>query len=202
MKDNDNELLPGDDNKEQEAISRQEKGTSVKRDIFEWGEALVSALIIIILLFAFAVRLISVSGTSMLPTLHDGDYLIVSDMFYEPKAGDIVVITKRTAMKDSIVKRVIATEFQTVDIDFEAGKVYVDGVESETSYTYTPTTERGDVVFPVTVPEGHVFVLGDNRNGSTDSRVSVFGMIDERYIVGRALLRIWPIWDFEILKHG
>lgn len=174
--------------------------TDIKRDIFEWGEALVSALMIIILLFAFAVRLISVSGSSMLPNLHNGDYLIVSKLFYEPAPGDVVVITKRTAREDSIVKRIIATEFQTVDIDFEKGFVYVDDIPTDSSFTNTPTNRRGDVEFPVKVPAGHIFVLGDNRNGSSDSRISEFGMIDERYIVGRALLRIWPLRDFGFLE--
>jgi len=191
------------DNNVNEAITNsteKKEKRELKNDIFDWGEALVKALLIIILVFTFAVRIITVSGTSMLPTLHEGDYLLVSDLFYKPDAGDIVVITKREAMEKAIVKRIVATEFQTVDIDFSAGKVYVDGEESDASFTYTPTTEKGDINFPVTVPEGHVFVLGDNRNGSTDSRFSVFGMIDERHIVGRALLRILPIWDFKILN--
>ena len=153
------------------------------RELFDWAESLVPALVFVVLLFVFAVRLIGVDGDSMLPTLQSRNYLIVSDLFYDPSPGDIVVMTKegflinKYGREDSFVKRIIAVEGQTVDIDYDAGI-------------------RGDMQFPQTVPEGCVFVLGDNRNGSTDSRYTSVGMIDERYIVGRVLLRILPIREF------
>ena len=179
--------LPGD-----KRLADELKEFDLKQELFDWAESLVAALVIIVLLFAFFVRLIGVDGESMEQTLHDRDYVIVSHLFYEPEAGDIVVLTKRTFMEDSIVKRVIATEGQTVDIDFETGTVSVDNVILDESYTNTPTNRRGDVQFPVTVPPGSVFVMGDNRNYSTDSRVSAVGMVDTRYIVGHVLLRVFP----------
>ena len=170
-----------------------EEKSDLSREMFDWAESLVTALIILTMLFAFFVRLVGVAGESMENTLHNNEFLIVSDLLYEPEAGDIVVMTKKTFMEDSFVKRIIATEGQTVDIDYDRGVVSVDGVELIEPYTKTLTTRRGDVQFPVTVPEGHIFVLGDNRNGSTDSRVSTCGMIDERMILGRVLFRIFPL---------
>ena len=197
-----------------EIIERNGKNTQkdnydVARAIFDWSESLVPALLIVILIFLFAFRLIGVSGTSMLPTLQHRDYLVVSKLFYDPRPGDIVVMTKegfllnKYGREDSFVKRIIATEGQKVYIDYEEGAVYVDGVKQDDSFTYTPTTRRGDYEFPeggLTVPEGCIFVLGDNRNGSTDSRYSDVGMVDERCIIGRVLLRILPISSFGAVK--
>lgn len=187
--------------------SKKKNGFDFNRELFDWAESLVTSLVIIVLLFAFAFRLIGVAGSSMLPTLQDRNYLIVSDLGYEPESGDIVVVTKKgflynekTGHEDSFVKRVIATEGQTVDIDYYLGVVYVDGQALDEPYTYTPTTRRGDMPFPCVVPEGHVFVLGDNRNGSTDSRNVEVGMIDERYIVGRVLFRLLPLNQFGPVK--
>lgn len=179
------------------------------RVLFDWAESLVPALLIVILIFLFAFRLIGVSGTSMLPTLQDKDYLIVSKLFYDPKPGDVVVMTKEGFLvnqygrEESFVKRIIATEGQKVYIDYEEGAVYVDGVKQDDSFTYTLTTREGDYDFPeggLTVPEGCIFVLGDNRNGSTDSRYSFVGMVDERCIIGRVLLRLLPISSFGAVK--
>lgn len=185
----------------------QKRKFNIVQEMFDWAESLVTSLVIIVLLFAFAFRLIGVSGDSMKPTLHNMDYLIVSNLFYTPEPGDIVVLTKEgflvnevTGKSDSFVKRIIATEGQTVDIDFALGAVYVDGVLQDDSYTYTKTTRKGDLQFPCTVPEGHIFVLGDNRNGSTDSRNAEVGMVDERYIVGRVLFRILPLTDFGLVE--
>ncbi len=178
------------------------KGFNLTQELFEWAESLVMALVIIVLLFAFVVRLIGVEGDSMLPTLHNRDYLLVSDLLYEPAPGDLVVITKagflldENGQEDSFVKRVIAVAGQTVDIDFDAGVVRVDGAALAEPHTNSPTTRHGDVDFPREVPEGCVFVLGDNRNGSTDSRYSYVGMVDVRYIVGRVLFRILPVNKF------
>lgn len=187
-----------------ETGTKEEKSDS-GRSLFEWADSLVPSVIGVILFFVFFVRLIGVSGSSMLPTLQDRDYLIVSNLFYEPKVGDIVVITKegflvnKYGREDSFVKRIVATEGQSVYIDYDIGCVYVDGEKQDDSFTLTPTTREGDYEFPeggLIVPEGCVFVLGDNRNGSTDSRYSYVGMIDERCIVGHVLLRIFPVNHF------
>ena len=168
----------------------------IRRELFDWSESLVTALLIIVVLFAFFVRSIGVDGTSMINTLHDGDYLIVSNLFYDPQPGDIVVLTKKTFMKESIVKRIIAVGGQTIDMDFTTGEVWVDGELLDEPYVREQMWKHEDMTFPATVPEGCVFVMGDNRNGSTDSRNSLLGMVDERYIVGHVLLRIWPLNAF------
>lgn len=165
-------------------------------EALDWLQCIVSALVAAILIFTFIARTITVVGSSMVPTLEEGNLLIVSRLFYEPKYGDIVVLRKASFMSDPIVKRVIATEGQTVDIDFQAGVVYVDGVALDEPYTNAPTLEPENFTEPVTVPKGHVFVMGDNRNRSTDSRSASVGCVDNRYIIGRALLRIAPLNKF------
>ena len=161
-------------------------------DIFDWVQSLVTALVICVLVFTFVVRVVSVSGTSMLDTLHNNDRILVSDLFYTPKQGDIVVLRKESFSSDPIVKRVIALEGQTVDIDFGAGIVYVDGVALEEPYTLEPTRRRIDFVEETVVPEGCLFVLGDNRNGSTDSRDLRIGCVDQRLVIGHALFLLIP----------
>ena len=171
-----------------------------KNFVFDWVDALVNALVFVILIFTLGIRVTGVVGGSMEPTLHQGDKLIVSNLFYTPKAGDIVIVSKKSFSDEPIVKRIIATENQTVDINFVTGVVSVDGVALEEPYIKAPIHSPGDVQFPVTVPEGHVFLLGDNRNGSTDSRTTQVGMVDEREILGRVILRILPLSGFGGVK--
>lgn len=161
-------------------------------------------LIIVTLLFVFVVRLVGVDGESMLPTLHNGDYLILeSNFFYgaeDIETGDIVVLTVPHFKDEPIVKRVIATGGQTVDIDFQNHVVYVDGVALDESYLIDYTGQRswdnwtGDYAleYPAQVPEGCIFVLGDNRNNSTDSRFAPVGMVDTRCVLGKVLAIALP----------
>ncbi len=172
--------------------SEQAEPRSAKREVYDWLECLVTALMFSVLLFVFVARIIGVIGGSMQPTFYEGYKVITSNLFYEPKQGDIVVLTKESFDDDAIVKRIIATEGQTVDIDFSTGDVRVDGVLLSENYISGPTTTRLDFTGPVTVPEGHVFVLGDNRNGSTDSRDARIGCVDERCIIGRAFAVLYP----------
>ena len=164
--------------------------------VFDWIQVVVTALVACMLIFVFLGRTVGVIGPSMESTLIEGDRLIISNLFYTPKYGDIVVLRKDEFKSDPIIKRVIATEGQTVDIDFEAGVVYVDGLALDEPYVNTPTNLREDFTGPVTVPEGCVFVMGDNRNRSTDSRTEKIGCVDTRYIIGRALFRMWPLNKF------
>ena len=168
-------------------------------EIFDWVQSMVVALLVCVLVFTFIVRIVSVSGTSMLDTLHNNDRIVISDLFYKPEQGDIVVLRKTTFSDEPIVKRVIALAGQTVDIDFDAGIVFVDGVALDEPYILEPTRRRIDFEDATLVPEGCVFVLGDNRNGSTDSRDLRIGCVDERLIIGKALFLLIPGADTE---HG
>ena len=174
-----------------------------KKEFFDWVEVLVHAILAVVLCFCFLFRVATIEGDSMKDTLHNSEKVIITNLFYTPSAGDIVVISRNTensvytmdASKKPIIKRIIATAGQTVDIDFEEGVVYVDGIALDEPYTRTPTNLKYDIDFPVTVDEGCVFVLGDNRNDSLDSRSSQigdYGMIDTRYILGHAICRIFP----------
>lgn len=152
-------------------------------------------LVVICLLFLLVFRVVVVSGTSMNMTLLDGDYLLLlSNLFYrDPQPGDIIVASKQSFDDGApIVKRIIAVEGQTVDIDFTTGTVYVDGVTLEEDYIWTATTTHGGMEFPLTVEEGCVFVMGDNRGNSRDSRYLEIGQIDEREILGKAIFLFLP----------
>lgn len=169
----------------------KEKGSG--SEALDWLQCIVFALVAAILIFTFVARTITVVGSSMVPTLEQGHLLIVSKLFYQPKYGDIVVLRKETLMRDPIIKRVIATEGQTVDIDFQEGIVYVDGKALDEPYINDLTREQEDFTEPVTVPEGQIFVMGDNRNRSTDSRDSRVGCVDTRYVIGKAIFRLAPL---------
>ena len=164
------------------------------REAYEWVQALVCSVLAVVLLFTFGARLIGVDGHSMVPTLQDGDRLLVLNSMlcggYEP--GDIVVLRKESFLPTPIVKRVIAAEGQVVDIDFGSGVVYVDGKRLHEDYINELTFTPEGTEFPLTVPEGSVFVLGDNRNHSTDSRDARLGTVDTRYIIGRAVFLAFP----------
>ena len=161
------------------------------------------ALVTIILVFTFVGRITPVVGESMLPTLHEGDVMLIRDIGYtDPQPGDIVVLTKEfDAARGPIVKRIIAVEGQTVDIDYDAGTVAVDGQVLDEPYIHEamlcPTYENQT---HIEVPEGSIFVMGDNRNASTDSRDSRLGMVDERYILGHVQSVVFPISDFGTVK--
>lgn len=172
----------------------QEKGRP-GRELYEWAQALVFSVLAVVLLFTFVVRLIGVDGHSMVPTLQDGDRLLVTTSLLsgEYEYGDIVIIQKGNfAGGEPIVKRVIATEGQTVDIDFVTGTVYVDGEVLEENYINELTFTEEGTEFPLTVPEGSIFVMGDNRNHSDDSRNSQLGTVDTRYVIGQAVLLLFP----------
>ena len=149
-----------------------------------------------------------VVGTSMVPTLHNKDLLIVSQFMYTPKAGDIIVCQSETyGLETPLVKRIIATGGQKVSIDYKNWTVTVDGVTLNEDYINRPTASETDqpIMKPsdwlpseFTVPEGYLFVMGDNRNGSTDSRSSSVGFIDERYVMGKVAVKIFPFKDFKI----
>ena len=156
---------------------------------------LTHLLAVIMVVFLLLFRIVVVSGSSMYNTLWDGDWLlVVSNVFYgEPEYGDIIVASKDSFNDgEPIIKRVIATEGQTVDIDFETGTVYVDGVILNEEYIYSPTTDDEGMKFPLVVEENCVFAMGDNRGVSNDSRYPAIGLIDQREILGRAVFLLYP----------
>jgi len=170
-----------------------DKKTEKEDGLLDWLECIVSGLIVCVLIFTFLCRPAGVIGSSMVPTLEEGDRLIISKLFYEPRYGDIVVLRKETFKMEPIIKRVIATEGQTVDIDFDKGVVYVDGKALDEPYINDLTHDAESFTDPVTVPEGCVFVMGDNRNRSTDSRYASIGCVDTRLILGKAYFRLAPL---------
>ena len=185
-------------NQELPELTPQEKS---RREIYDWIYCLSVALIICVVIFAFFIRLIDVRGTSMNPTLNNNDKMLVSGLFYEPKVGDVVVFKKDEYDPErALVKRVIATEGQVINMDFDHGIVYVDGVPIEEDYIMEPTTNKIDFIGPQTVPEGCVFVMGDNRNASTDSRKKEIGMVDTRLILGRAYAVVYPLSQVRAIK--
>lgn len=171
-------------------------------EVYQNVRTLAGMLAVLILIFTFVVRISIVSGPSMQNTLQGDDAMLVWTLGYTPKQGDVVVLTKSSYQEDSIVKRVIATEGQTVDIDYETGTVYVDGTALSESYTKERMQEPSYGVEPlnhVTVPEGCIFVMGDNRNHSADSRYPGIGIIDTRCVIGRVVMVIFPFSHLKFL---
>ena len=163
-----------------------------KMEIYDWLQCIVVAIVAGILIFMFGIRVVNVKGHSMEPTLLDTDMILTSNLFYTPKNGDVVVLQTDSYGPEPLVKRIIATGGQTVDIDFDAGIVYVDGVALDEPYTAEPTTTREDFEGPVEVPEGFLFLMGDNRNRSTDSRTDSIGFVDQRCVIGKVLIVLYP----------
>jgi signal peptidase I len=171
---------------------RKKKQNSSSQEFLDWVETIIFSFFIVILIFTFLLRIAYVDGNSMLPTLKNEDKLIVTHLFYTPKVGDIVIVNSEGLGK-RIVKRVIATEGQTVDIDFATGTVTVDGKVLEEAYINNLTQrDEGGHQYPVTVPDGCIFVLGDNRMDSTDSRSSIVGFVPVEDVLGKVFLRIYP----------
>lgn len=171
--------------------------TKLCRSVLEWTETIVTAIVLVAVVFTFVVRIITVDGSSMKPTYHNGDRVIVSGFAGEINRGDIVIVIN--ALDEPIIKRVVATAGQTVDFDPVLGEVTVDGVPLygetfgiENGITYLPDYPGFVLKFPQTVPENCVFVLGDNRGNSTDSRFVDVGMVDHRNILGKVIFNLYP----------
>ncbi len=176
-------------------------------DILDIAESVCTSVFVVLLVFAFLLRPVTVDGSSMNPTLYHEDELLMTELFYTPKTGDVVIIDgahahvfadgqsgeviEKPGMGIRLVKRVIALAGQTVDIDFSAGIVKVDGMQLHEDYIAALTT-RNDAAFtyPLTIPEGYIFVMGDNRNNSSDSRNPDVGLVSEDDVLGHVIFRI------------
>ena len=181
--------------KKRKVKSRVTDENSLEAVILQYLHDMVFMLGTIMVVFLLLFRMVVVSGPSMYSTLWDGDWLLVlsSAVYQNPQKGDIIIASKQTYNDgEPIVKRVIATEGQKVDIDFEGGIVYVNDVALEEDYTYTMTNIDEGMSFPLIVSEGCVFAMGDNRNKSRDSRYPDIGLIDKREILGKAVFLIYP----------
>lgn len=171
-------------------------------ELYGLAKDVVACISAVVLVLIFILKLATVIGPSMYPTLHEGDRLVLlSNVFYtSPKQGDIVVLRKQSFSSDPIVKRIIATAGQTVDINFDTHEVFVDGVLLQEDYINEPTALEGDVSFPIVVKEGCIFVMGDNRNESSDSRLTQIGMVDTRCVLGKVLVAFWPFSRLGIIS--
>ena len=183
-----------------ESKKSRRKWNGAVEEFFDWVETTLLCMILAIVVLTYLFQEVQVDGQSMIPTLQDGDRLVTSSLFYTVEPGDIVVINREDG-QEPLIKRCIAVAGQTVDIDFDTGIVSVDGVALEEDYVNTPTNAHSSstIDFPCTVPEGHIFVLGDNRNNSLDSRYAEIGMIDLENVFGEVLFRLLPLDRFGLV---
>lgn len=176
----------------------KKKKLTRQQAFFKDAKDVLMIVCVFMVVYVLFFRNVVVVGNSMYDTLHNGDYLLILNnlVYREPKAGDIVVASKDSFRNgECIIKRVIATEGQVVDIDFETGTVYVDGVALDEPYINSPTTRPEGMQFPLVVEEGCLFVMGDNRRDSMDSRDPAIGLIDKREVLGKAIFLLLPARD-------
>lgn len=165
---------------------------------YDFASVISTAVIAVCFVFMFAGKITVVNGSSMRNTLYSGERLFLTAANPDSKYGDIVVISQPNAFNEILIKRVIAVGGQTIDIDKENGDVIVDGKRLDEPYIKEKTKEFGNMVFPLEVPYGKLFVMGDNRNNSTDSRFWSVGLIDKRYVVGKA---VFSLSRFKIISR-
>ena len=182
-------------NKRKNKTRKKDAPSAFISGLYDWASAVLFAFIAVVLILTFCFRIVDVDGNSMLETLQDHNKIIVTGLNYKPQVGDIVVISHGVDLDKVIVKRIIAVGGQTVDLDERTGEVIVDGVVLDEPYT-TSQTEIRDTEFPIEVEEGKVFVLGDNRAVSKDSRYQEVGLIDEEWIIGKVQFRFYPFNEF------
>lgn len=179
-----------------------DRKTKFVDEAFDLLRSFAQIYITIILVFTFVARIAVVHGRSMNETLHEGDRVVLWNLFYTPEQGDIVSANCRGLNKpdgEVIIKRIIAVGGQEVDIDFSTGTVYVDGIALDEPYINNATVnDEGGFVYPITVKEGYYFCMGDNRQHSTDSRDAAVGLISREDILGKAIIRVYPFGDITV----
>ena len=178
-------------------FAQQEETVGLSQIVFDLAGTIFLSLTVLLLVMTYFVRQVTVDGPSMNQTLQDQDRLLVSCFQYQPKTGDVVVVTHGQELSEPIIKRVIAVGGQTLSIDFDTGDVIVDGVLLKEPYIQGITTQMsGSGQIPAEIPEGYVFVMGDNRQNSLDSRSQRVGLVPVENIVGKAFFRIYPMDQF------
>lgn len=183
--------------------STEEKKVDIKKEIISWALYLLFVVALVYVIITFVGQRTVVDGRSMNPNLNDGDNLIVEKLSYrfrDPQRFDIIVFPPQGAPKEHYIKRIIGLPGETVQIDYE-GNIYINGEVLEEDYGLETIQNPGRAAEPVTLGEDEYFVLGDNRNNSTDSRTEKVGNVKRSTITGRAWVRIWPLSDFGVLKH-
>ena len=175
----------------------QGKPGSFRQSLLEWVEVIVGSVVFVTILLTFVARIITVDGSSMSPTYENGDRVLATSLAGPADQGDVVILVN--VLEEPIIKRVVATEGQTVDFDEDMGELVVDGqpltgeaYHIANGITYVPDRPGEVLKFPQTVPEGCVFVLGDNRQNSKDSRFAEVGMVDCRNILGKVVFNLYP----------
>ena len=163
------------------------------RKFYDFIESIFSAILILTIVILFLCRIIVVEGDSMLNTLHGQEKIIISNFMYSPEKGDIVVTDVNNGYNKPLIKRVIAVGGDTIKIDFENGEVYLNGNLLNEDYIMEPMNTSPADALEITVPEGYVFLMGDNRNNSLDSRSEEIGVINEKDILGKAIFRVSPV---------
>ena len=188
---------------QENAAPAEKEPERLENTVYDWARSLIAAVVGVVLLFTFLVRLIGVNGVSMQNTLYTGDRIVVlNSLFCDYEPGDVVVANAYNAqLNETLVKRVIAVGGQTVDIDFFTGTVYVDGEALDEPYVKEPTYTADGVRFPVTLAEDEGFIMGDNRNHSTDSRSYLLGPVKEDYLQGKAIFLLFPGKNPELEKR-
>ncbi len=172
--------------------NREKRCRQLVAPVYDWLSAMIVALTVLVLLFTFCFRIVGVDGESMVPTLQDGDRLVLISAVHTYAAGDVVVVDRYT--KEPLIKRVIAVAGDTIDIRSDY-TVMINGQILQEPYIQGTTVLR-DFSGPITVPDGYLFVMGDNRSVSLDSRSAEVGMVSVKDVVGVARLRIWPLKRF------
>ncbi len=180
-------------NQEKKRAEERRKKHPVANILFDITGVILLCLLAVSVLFTFGGRLVTVEGESMMPTLKDGDRLFAVEPAYTAQAGDIVIISREFTQEEPIIKRVIAVGGDTVKIDFTAKLIYVNDALLQDFGDFAPISTPGNVNYPLTVPEGCIFVLGDNRNDSKDSRNSEIGCVPVERVIGRAVARVYPM---------
>ncbi len=199
-----------------ETEAPKKKAVPFWQEILDIAETVLISVFVVLLLFSYVSRPVTVDGRSMNPTLIDGDKLLMYRILYEPKQGDIVVVNNHEgyvldsdnkvvssgySLNEPIIKRVIAVAGQQIVVDETEGHVYVNGVALQEDYINDRTTTNdGAFVYPITIPKGYIFVMGDNRNKSTDSRSSAVGLVPVEDVLGRAYFRYYPFSEIGFLN--